>query len=241
MSRGVRFSGVDFAFSASEPLLADFSLELAPGTVTAVVGASGCGKSTLLRLAAGLLLPSGGKVEGAGTPGRTAFVFQSPTLLPWRSVAANVGLPLEVAGLPVQERDARVVEALEQVELTEAADQLPHALSGGMRMRAALARAFLVDPEIMLLDEPFSALDALTRQRAWRRFLDLWADSGATVVLVTHDLDEAVLLSDRVVVVGGRPLVVRGSLEVDLARPRALELRHDPRLGARVAKLAAWL
>ena len=241
MSQGVRFAGVDFAFPAAPPLLADFSLDLAPGEVTAVVGASGCGKSTLLRLAAGLLSPAGGRVDGAGTPGRTAFVFQSPTLLPWRSVADNVGLPLELAGLSAPERAIRVAEALEQVELTEAAAQLPHALSGGMRMRAALARAFLVDPELMLLDEPFSALDAMTRQRAWRRFLDLWADSGATVVLVTHDLDEAVLVSDQVVVVGGRPLEVRGCLGVDMARPRSPELRHDPRLGAQVARLAAWL
>ena len=226
----------------ADPLLQGFTLRVEPGTITAVVGASGCGKSTLLRLAAGLLLPDSGRIR----PGRmdrqgVAFAFQRPNLLPWRSVASNVALPLELCGVQGKEREARVAAALALVELEQAAALLPGALSGGMQMRASLARAWVVRPRLLLMDEPFAALDALTRQRMHAAFQGLWQDGRPTVVLVTHDIDEAVLLADRVVAVGGRPLRMVGEVAVGLARPRPTTLRHDPRLGALVGRIEDWL
>lgn len=242
--RELAFEGLRFAFPGTpEPLMDGLELRARGAEVTAVVGPSGCGKSTLLRLAAGLLQPSAGAVRGRGgeAPGDTAFVFQSPTLLPWRDLAANVGLPLELAGVDVGERRQRVAEALEEVGLARAAERLPHELSGGMRMRASLARAFLLRPRLLLLDEAFGALDALSRHEAWVRFLERWRGQRPTVLLVTHDIDEAVLLADRVVAVGGRPLEVRGELEVALSRPRSPEQRHHPDLARQARQLVDWL
>lgn len=242
--RELACAGLRFSFpGAAAPLVDGLDLTAGAGQITALVGPSGCGKSTLLRLAAGLLQPSGGTIAGRGgeAAGDTAFVFQSPTLLPWRDVAANVGLPLELAGVGAAERAERVAAALEEVGLSEAALRLPHELSGGMRMRASLARAFLLRPRLLLLDEAFSALDALTRHEAWVRFLSRWRRDRPTVLLVTHDVDEAVLLADRVVALGDRPLRVRGSLEVGLERPRSPEQRHDPELARQARRLVGWL
>jgi ABC-type nitrate/sulfonate/bicarbonate transport system ATPase subunit len=244
----VSFSAVTFAWSpvspAAEvpPLLDHFDLHLAPGKVTAIVGPSGCGKSTLLKLAAGLLQPTGGRVDaGADAPGERAYVFQAPTLLPWRTVADNVGLPLDICAPDAATRTERIRSALERVELDDALDKLPHQLSGGMQMRASLARALVTRPKLLLLDEPFSALDAATRRRVQQVFARAWTAAGATVVMVTHDIDEAVLLADRVVAVGGRPLTVRHDLGVNLPKPRAPELRHDPTLGALVRQVESVL
>lgn len=238
----VHFRDVRFTWpGAATALLDGFTATAAPATVTALVGPSGCGKSTLLRLAAGLLSPSAGTVDAGGAaPGDRAYVFQAPTLLPWRTVAENVGLPLEILG-DLAPDDPRVRAALAQVELTEAAHQLPHQLSGGMQMRASLARALVTRPTLLLLDEPFSALDAATRRRVQQVFARAWTDAGATVLLVTHDLDEAVLLADRVLTLGERPLQVTRSVEVDLPSPRTPELRHDPALGRLVRTLEAVL
>lgn len=193
-------------------VLADgFELELAEGRVTALLGPSGCGKSTLLRLAAGLLAPTSGRIDA---PSAGAFVFQKPTLLAWRSLRENVGLPLELgsaAGLSVD-------EALALVDLAEHADKLPHELSGGMQMRASLARALVTSPRVLFMDEPFAALDALSRRRLQRRFLELQAETPRTVLWVTHDVDEAALLADRVVVLSGPPVQV--VLDERLERPR---------------------
>ncbi|MCB9780038.1 MAG: ABC transporter ATP-binding protein [Alphaproteobacteria bacterium] len=237
------FERVRFAWAgADRPLLDDFSLAVAPGEVVAVVGPSGCGKSTLLRLAAGLLAPTGGSVRpGAPTADGCAFVFQAPTLLPWRSVRDNVALPLELAGLPPADRGPLVDAALARVELADAAELLPRALSGGMQMRCSLARAWVRPPRLLLLDEPFGALDALTRGRLQQTIQGLWADQRPTVLLVTHDIDEAVLLADRVVVVSGRPLCVAGAVDVPLARPRPAALRHDPAVGALARRVEALL
>ncbi len=227
---------------ASEPLLRDLCLEIGTGEVTAVVGPSGCGKSTLLRLAAGLLEPGKGRVRGADrSDGDVSFVFQQANLLPWRTVADNVGLPLELRGVPPAERTSRVARALAEVGLSDAAELRPHALSGGMRMRASLARAFLLSPRLLLLDEAFSALDAITRRESWERFLATWSAERPTVLMVTHDIDEAVLLADRVVAIGGRPLQVRGDVEVPLPRPRHASMRHDPRLAEAVVEIERWL
>lgn len=227
----LRFTDVHFAWpGAAEPLLAGFSLELEAGQVTALVGPSGCGKSTLLRLAVGLLDPGAGEVVGGEGESR-AFVFQSPNLLPWRTVRQNVALPLELQG---RQDEAAVDQALDAVGLRAAAGLLPGALSGGMRMRCSLARALVLDPTLLVLDEPFSALDAITRREAWVTFQEAWGAQAATVVVVTHDIDEAVILADRVVVLGGSPVRVQADLSVGLPRPRSPELRHDPRVGERV-------
>lgn len=215
------------------PLLDGFDLALVPGESVAIVGASGCGKSTLLRLMAGLLAPWSGAVH-AGPPAERAMVFQQPTLLPWRTVAENVALPLVLRGEP----DAgRVARALDDVGLAPAASALPRALSGGMAMRASLARAMVTAPSVLLLDEPFGALDALTRRRVQAAFVEAWEARAATVLLVTHDLDEAAALCDRVVLVGGRPLQVLADARVPLPRPRGPHHRHDPAVASVVSQL----
>ena len=234
----MRFEAIQFGWpgQAQVPLVADFTLSVSPGSVTTLVGASGSGKSTLLRLAAGLLRPSAGAIHGL--PEDVAFVFQSPNLLPWRSVRDNVALPLQLRGAARADRNQQADAVLARVGLAEVAEQLPGALSGGMRMRVSLARALVTRPALMLMDEPFSALDALTRRQMHQEFLSLWAETGLTVLLVTHDLEEAVVLSDRVVVVAGRPLGIARDEAIDLPRPRG---RHDAAVVARVAALEAAL
>jgi len=227
-AEALAFEGVGFAFGGRQPVLEGVDVQVPAGGLCAIVGVSGCGKSTLLRLAAGLLQPTAGRIRGAGD--RRAFVFQSPTLLPWRTVAANVRLPLEVLG-DLEGAGPRVAAALARVGLSEVATALPRTLSGGMQMRVSLARALVTRPRLLLLDEPFSSLDALTRRRLQEEFLSLRRDLGITTVLVTHDVDEAAWLSDQVVVLGGRPATVQAELTVDLPRPRTRELLHDPALG----------
>jgi NitT/TauT family transport system ATP-binding protein len=179
------------------------SLRLDPGSFTALVGPSGCGKTTLLRMIGGLERPDRGAIErGAAAAG---FCFQEPRLLGWRSVAENVALPLELAGVPVAERRARAEETLRLVQLGDAKDRLPHELSGGMKMRAALARALVGAPGLLLLDEPFGALDEVTRHELDEALRRLWEQARFTAVLVTHSLPEAVYLADRVVVFSPRP------------------------------------
>lgn len=242
----VTFSDVSFAWPRQgtepvTPLLSRFRLTVHAAQVTAVIGPSGSGKSTLLKLAAGLLTPTAGAIEaGSDAPGQRAYVFQSPTLLPWRTVADNVALPLDIA-TPTEDRTTRVRAALERVELLHAADKLPHELSGGMQMRASLARALVTQPSLLLLDEPFSSLDAATRRRVQQVFIRAWTDARATVLMVTHDIDEAVLLADRVIAVGGQPLGVRADIAIPLPKPRTPTLRHAPELGALVRTIEAAL
>lgn len=239
MSEPVRLDAVRFAWGSAPPLLDGLSFEAEAGGITALVGASGCGKSTVLRLVAGMLRPSAGSVAA---PGRErAFVFQTPTLLPWRSVAENVALPLELGRVAPEERRRRVDEALGTVGLSEAAELLPRQLSGGMKMRASLARAMVTRPDLLLMDEPWSALDPLTRRRLQQEFLAMWTAARFTVLLVTHDLDEAVLMADRVIVLGGRPASVRANVPIPLPRPRSVALLHDPALGRLSATLEAAL
>jgi len=213
---------VRYAWSGQPPLLRDFSLDIQPGAITAIVGPSGSGKSTLLRLAAHLLSPAEGRVEAASE--RTAFVFQSPNLLPWRTVRDNVALPLQLQGTPRAQRRQQAEAILARVGLADAGGALPGALSGGMKMRASLARALVTEPGALLMDEPFSSLDTFTRRQMHAEFLGLWQRARPTVLLVTHDLEEATLLADRVVLVAGRPLQVVRDDAVPLPRPRA---RHD--------------
>jgi NitT/TauT family transport system ATP-binding protein len=232
----VRFDAVRFAWPSGEEILSGLSLDLAPGQVVALVGRSGCGKSTLLRLAAGLSTPTGGVVDVGDA--RRAFVFQRPNLLPWRTVAENVALPLTLLG---QEDPAAVAAALAQVGLADAAHKLPQALSGGMQMRVSIARALVSQPTLLLLDEPFSAIDALTRARLHAELGQILDERGLTALLVTHDLHEAALLADRVIALAGPPLRVLLDVPVTSTAPRGRRDLYDPRVGALVRALRAAL
>jgi NitT/TauT family transport system ATP-binding protein len=211
------------------------SLEVPAGSFTVVIGPNGCGKSTLLRLIAGLLPPDTGQVmigPDAGNPpragdGRVGIAFQQPRLLPWLSTLDNVALPLALQGVPPDERSARTGEALARVGLADAADLRPRELSGGMAQRAGLARALIGDPPVLLLDEPFSALDALSREAFDTELQALWLERPRTVILVTHSVPEAVRLADRIAVMTPRPGSVARMVEVDLPRPRPVSLAGD--------------
>ena len=221
-------------FPNGHEALGGVTLDVAEGEILAVVGASGCGKSTLLRLVAGLDAASEGSIRLDGTPltgpsPKVGVVFQEPRLMPWLEVKDNVafGLPRR---LPAAERERRAAAEIERVGLAGFADALPKTLSGGMAQRAALARALVTRPAVLLLDEPFSALDALTRQSLQEELVALWQRDRPTMLLVTHDLDEALFLADRVVVLGGQPGRIRLDLPVPLPRPR-------PRDGMSLARL----
>jgi NitT/TauT family transport system ATP-binding protein len=225
----LRDVAVTFPVAGLEPLevLRGVDLSIGPGQIVALIGPNGSGKSTLLRVVAGLLRPDRGSVLIGGAPvvgpsPRVGLVFQEPRLLPWRTTAENVAYPLELAGVPEAERAARIAAVLETVGLERAAAVIPSRLSGGMRQRAALARTLATDPAVLLLDEPFSALDELTRERLNLELLAIAARTGSTVLIVTHSVQEAIFLADRVVVLSERPGHVVADLPVDLARPRSL-------------------
>jgi NitT/TauT family transport system ATP-binding protein len=209
------------------PALRHVDLAVEPGEFVAVVGRSGCGKSTLLRLIAGLITPTAGRIAIDGSPVTgprrdVALMFQRPALLPWRSVLDNVVLPAEIFGWPRRERRRQAVELLEKVGLAGFEKRLPHELSGGMQQRVALCRALIQRPRLLLMDEPFSALDALTREELAVELQRLHMHLRTTVVFVTHSIPEAVLLADRVVVLSSRPGQVRKVVDVDIPRPRSL-------------------
>ncbi|HXF90050.1 MAG TPA: ABC transporter ATP-binding protein [Xanthobacteraceae bacterium] len=199
------------------------SLDVELGEIVAVVGGSGCGKSTLLRAICGLDRPTEGAVllddEGiTGPHEKIGIIFQEPRLLPWLTVADNVGFGL--SDRPKEERNARVARALDRVGLSDKARVWPRELSGGQAQRVAIARALVTQPQVLLLDEPFSALDAFTRIDLQDHLLDLWADQKPTLVHVTHDVDEAIVLADRIVVMRPRPGQIADQIEIDLSRPR---------------------
>ena len=212
-----------------EPLeaLADVSFGVAPEEIVAIVGPNGSGKSTLLRILGGLLPATNGRVEIGGLEivapdPRIGFVFQEPRLLPWRRVRDNLGLPMELAGWTAEARGARTEELLELVGLVDVPDVRPSQLSGGMRQRLAVARALALGATVLLMDEPFSALDALTRERLNVEMLRLWERTRTTTVVVTHSIPEAVLLADRVLVLSPRPARVAAEVRVQLPAPRSL-------------------
>jgi NitT/TauT family transport system ATP-binding protein len=212
------------------------SFEVNPQEFVCLVGPSGSGKSTLLRLLAGLLVPTEGRVmfEGERLTAprrRIGFVFQKANLMPWRNVLANVALPLELQGVPKAEITARAQELIDLVGLTGFEDSLPRDLSGGMEQRVAIARALVHNPDVLLLDEPFGALDALTRERMGAELLRIWEARTKTVVMVTHSIPEALLLSDRVLVLSPRPGHIRLALDVPLPRPRRTEMEYTPLFG----------
>ncbi|HEX6655103.1 MAG TPA: ABC transporter ATP-binding protein [Candidatus Limnocylindria bacterium] len=228
--------------------LQDCSLDVAAGSFTVIIGPNGSGKSTLLRAIAGLLLPERGRVTigpgpdaeepGAGDP-RVGIAFQQPRLLPWLTVAENVELPLAVAGIERSERAQRTAAALKQVGLADAARLRPAELSGGMAQRAGLARALVSDPPVLLLDEPFSALDALTREAFDTELQHLWLEQRRTLILVTHSVGEAVRLADEVMVLSARPGSVARLVPVDLPRPRAVDVAAVEQEAAIRAALAS--
>jgi len=222
--------------SPDSPLeaLAEADLALAPNEFVSIIGPSGCGKSTLLRILAGLVRPTGGRVLLHGRPltsprRQIGFVFQHANLMPWRSTLRNVTLPLETQGVASESAERRARELLELVGLADFADTLPRDLSGGMRQRVSLARALVHDPEVLLLDEPFGALDALTRERMNWELLRIWEARRKTVLMVTHDIQEAIFTSDRVLVMTARPGRIRQEVEIDLPRPRSPEDLYTPR------------
>jgi len=218
------------------PAVADTSLRVGEGEFVSVVGPTGCGKSTLLNVAAGLLEASAGEVRVFGEPlqginRRAGYMFQSDALMPWRSAINNVMVGLQYRGVPQQEARTQAQAWLERVGLGGFGERYPHQLSGGMRKRTALAQVLALDPDIILMDEPFSALDIQTRQLMENEVLDLWAAKRKAVLFITHDLDEAIAMSDRVVVLSAGPATHPiGEFAIDLARPRDVaEVRMHPR------------
>ncbi|MEO5704821.1 MAG: ABC transporter ATP-binding protein [Candidatus Limnocylindrales bacterium] len=225
----LRDIAVTFPTGRGERLTAldGIDLTIEPGQVVALIGPNGSGKSTLLRVVAGLLVPDRGEVAIDGTKidgpdRRVGLVFQEPRLLVWRTTASNIEYPLELAGVEGAVRRARVAALLAIVGLEAAASQIPSQLSGGMRQRAALARTLALEPQVLLLDEPFSALDELTRERLNLELLEITARTPTTILLVTHSVQEAIFLADRVVVLSARPGRVVADIAVNLARPRTL-------------------
>ncbi len=236
----VSVRGVDKVFNEGgadrvEALRA-IDLDIAPGEFVSLLGPSGCGKSTLLRIVGDLVAPSSGTVMVNGKPAPQArrdrdygIVFQQATLYDWRTVMRNVELPLEIMGRSKEEREIRAREMLDLVQLGEFAGRFPYQLSGGMQQRVAIARALSFQPAILLMDEPFGALDEMTRERMQAEVLRIWSQTGTTVIFVTHSIPEAVFLSSRVVVMSPRPGRVAGVVAIDLPQPRDDATREHPR------------
>ena len=239
----MEFRGVSLRFDTTgEEVLRDISFEVYENEFIAIVGQSGSGKTTLLRLAHGLLRPSSGEIVMDGKritkPTRDrAFVFQSDSLLPWRSVIDNVLYPLEVAGIKRSVARESVGQYIELVGLERYAKSFPAQLSGGMRQRVNLARAYAADPEVLLMDEPFAALDAQTREIMQGELLRVWEQKRKTVLFVTHQLDEAVFLADRVIVLGAHPGYVKKDIPIKIERPRELNSKHSPEFNSYVEEL----
>lgn len=228
--------------------LREVSLNVRAGEFLSIIGPSGCGKSTLLRLVGDLLTPSRGHILINGRTPRqsrrerdTAIVFQSPTLMEWRNIGNNIELPLEILGVDRAERERRSAELLDLIHLRDFETRYPHELSSGMQQQVAIARALAYHPSILLMDEPFGALDEMTRERLGRELLEIWERAGVTILFVTHSLSEAVMLSDRVAVLTPRPGHVERMVEIDLPRPRTADTRESPRYAELVREVRAAL
>jgi NitT/TauT family transport system ATP-binding protein len=228
--------------------LQGIGLEIAEGEFASLIGPSGCGKSTLLRIIGDLIQPSAGEVVVNGKSAHQArvdrdygIVFQDAVLFDWRTVAKNIGLPLEMLGWDRRKRSRRVEQMVELVELSGFEGHHPWQLSGGMQQRVSIARALSFDPPLLLMDEPFGALDEMTRERLNLELLRIWEASGSTVVFVTHSISEAVFLSTRVVVMSARPGQIVGIVDVDLPQPRTAETREEPRFAELIREVRRLL
>ena len=219
----LRLRGISKTFANGTTALADVDLDIRPGEFVSLLGPSGCGKSTLLKLIAGLAAPSTGTIDWP-----QSTYDANGTLLPWRTVAGNVHLPLMLAGMSKRDARARVEDALAQVGLAAFADVHPHQLSGGMKMRVSIARALVTKPKILLMDEPFAALDEITRTKLNNDLLELFARQDLTVIFVTHSVYESVYLSSRIVVMSSRPGRVTAEISIEVNYPRAEEFRTSP-------------
>jgi NitT/TauT family transport system ATP-binding protein len=246
-SAGVAVSlrGVTKTYDSGVAALGPLDLDIRKGEFVSLLGPSGCGKSTALRLIAGLSAPTSGAVRVSKSAAQVkhsiGFVFQEPTLMPWTSVRENVRLPLMLAHAPRAEADARVGEALTQVGLAEFAESYPRELSGGMKMRVSLARALVTDPDILLMDEPFAALDEITRFRLNNDLLALWRNLRKTVIFVTHSVFESVYLSQRVIVMTPRPGRLAAEFRIDAAEPRNDEFRTSVEYAAHCREVSIAL
>ncbi len=225
-------------------MLRDVRFDCKPGEFVAVVGPSGCGKSTLLRLIAGLARPSAGDIA-VGDPKdapRLGYVFQDATLLPWRNVRGNIGLPLELAHVDAKRRTEAIARARQLVGLMKSDEKkLPRALSGGMRMRVSLARALVTEPQVMLLDEPFAAVDDILRHKLNEQVHQLWMDQCWTTVMVTHNVAEAVFLSQRILIMAGKPARIVDEIAVGLAYPRITAVRSESQFASIVGYVSQRL
>jgi len=240
----IEIKGLGKVFDGSRgtvPALIDIDLAIAPGEFLCIVGPSGCGKSTLLRILAGLERQTSGSfaIDTAGWSVANAMVFQESGLFPWMSVEENIGFGLMTRGVPRSERADRVERAMKLVGLTKFRRHFPHQLSGGMRQRGAIARAFVTDPAVLFMDEPFAALDAQNRVILQEELVRLWEETGKTVVYITHSIDEALFLGDRAVIMTAHPGRVKEIIAVPFPHPRRLmELGASPEFGA--LKLKIW-
>jgi NitT/TauT family transport system ATP-binding protein len=232
----VAVRGVSKAFASGVVALESIDLEVRRGDFVSLIGPSGCGKSTLLRIIGDITEPTSGEVTVNGKPARKAredrdygIVFQAPVLFDWRTVERNIALPLEMQGWDRGRRQARIAEMLELVELSGFEKHYPWQLSGGMQQRVSIARALAFSPALLLMDEPFGALDEMTRERLNLELLRIWDETGSSVVFVTHSISEAVFLSTRVVVMTPRPGRISAIVEIDLPYPRTQETREDAR------------
>ena len=233
------FDGLGVTFADGTEAIRDIDLSVAPGEFVAVVGPSGCGKSTLLRVASGLQPASTGSVTAPRDS--TGYVFQDPTLLPWRTVAGNVRLFAELHGMNAGERETRVNAALATVGLSEWSRHYPRQLSGGMRMRASLARSLVLSPSLFLFDEPFGAVDEMTRERLNDELQALFAEQGFAGLFVTHSVSEAVFLATRVIVMSARPGRIVADIKVPFPHPRGHDLRWTPEFATIAARVSAAL
>jgi NitT/TauT family transport system ATP-binding protein len=243
---GVSVEHIDMEFVARgrrQKVLADIDLKIAPGEFFVIVGPSGCGKTTLLRILQGLVRPTAGRaligereIDGPGTD--RGFVFQNDALYPWRTVTRNVAFGLELQGIAKRQTADRTQAMIDLVGLRGFESYYPHELSGGMRQRVNLARALAIAPAILLMDEPFAALDALTRETMQQELLRIAATAGTTIVFITHQIDEAILLGDRVAVFSPRPGRLREIVTIDLKRPREDNIKQSPAFQAYVSHIA---
>lgn len=240
----IRLKNIGMEYQNGVTALTNVSIDIKKGEFVSLLGPSGCGKTTLLRIIADLLKPTSGEVTvGGETPTEArlkrkyGIVFQSPVLYDWRTVKKNVMLPMEILKVPKADREERAMQMLELVGLTDFADRYPKQLSGGMQQRVGIARALAIQPEILLMDEPFSALDEFTREKLHEDLLRIWRKTDKTIVFVTHNIAESVFLSDRVCVLSPHPGRLSALIDIDLPRPRTAEIKNTIEFTDYVAKI----